>query len=229
MVGIYKYLAIFAFATVVVTQVESELRSPNYSVCSDFFVGKCENGLASDAMFFDLQITGVSVIGLHIFMAQGRNGEPTGLAEFVFQENFGQYYQLTETAGLVTSLKRLGALDYKTPAISFAYELELITDGVAKFEDSAGSIERCSVAPATKSLVVHGVESWELVLNNGTSICLQVENTNSFVPGIVKDIENIGLPRDPFANICYVVKGCTLPPQQIIRIPNNVTSGVLRR
>jgi len=64
MLGVFKILPIFVFGAVVVGLVESELLTPNYSVCSDHFVGTCENGLASDATVFDKRVTGVSVIGL---------------------------------------------------------------------------------------------------------------------------------------------------------------------
>lgn len=119
--------------------------------------------------------------------------------------------------------------DYKKSGLSIALELELITDGVINYYETKGSRDDCNLGYAAKSLVIHGNEPWELLNRDGSSVCIQVHDTASFVPGIVRDVQSLGFDHDR-NNICAVVKGCTEEGlNNITLIHNHDTFGVLRR
>ncbi|CAL8085678.1 unnamed protein product [Orchesella dallaii] len=205
----------------------------HWSVCSGYYTGDCKNGQASDDCTFEnLQPTGVSVKGLWIFFSSGRTEGPdsSGLAEFLFQERLGDYHLLTETSANISCLKRMGGDDYRTPAITLVRELSLIHDSASRYFETSGSVNNCGTLypSSVKSLAINGAERWELFGSDGTSVCVQVEDTTSFIPGIVRDIRTLGLSFGE-GNICAVVRGCSKLPAEVIRVPNNETSGVLRR
>ncbi|ODM99040.1 hypothetical protein Ocin01_07632 [Orchesella cincta] len=228
----YYFPSIF-FGLLLLVLHHGHSMEPNWSVCSTYFLENCVNGLASDdCTFSHINPTGASVRGLWVFYSSGWSGGPEtpGLAEFLFQERVGDYQRFTEIAGNISCLKRMGGEDHRTAAVTLVKELELIHDSTVRYFESAGSPDNCGVTypSGTKSLAIHGTERWELFASNGTSVCIQVENTTSFIPGIVRDIRTLGLEHGE-GNICAVVRGCSKSPEEVIKIPNNETSGVLRR
>ncbi|ODM90765.1 hypothetical protein Ocin01_15917 [Orchesella cincta] len=199
--------------------MENDSWETNWSVCS------------SNGMGYTCRMD-VSVKGLWIFFVSGWSNESPGLAEFRFQERVGDYQPLApDVAGKVFCLKQTGEpSDYKTPALTLFYQLELITDSLTRHFDTTGSPDSCSnsLIDTVRSLVINGVERWEIFRRDATSVCIQVENTTSFIPGIVRDTRTLGLDHDR-GNVCALVRGCSKPSNEVIRIPNSETSSVLRR
>lgn len=97
------------------------------------------------------------------------------------------------------------------------------------FEGTEGSTDDWSISLAAKSLVIHGNEPWELWSRDGYSICIRVENTTSFIPGIVPDVQTLGFDYEPFS-ICGLIRGCS--PEglnNVTLIPNYEIFGALKR
>ncbi|CAL8084089.1 unnamed protein product [Orchesella dallaii] len=207
---------------------------PTWSVCGPgLSTFSCRNSFTSDdCSFQDVGATHVSVKGLWIFFVSGWSNESPGLAEFVFQERLGDYHELSpDTSGKIYCVKQTGQYpDYRTPALTLFFQLELITDSQTRHYETTGSPDSCSnsIISIVKSLVINGVERWEIFRRDGTSVCIQVANTTSFIPGIVRDTRTLGMDHEQ-GNVCAVVRGCSKPPNEVIRIPNSETSGVLRR
>ncbi|ODM88448.1 hypothetical protein Ocin01_18234 [Orchesella cincta] len=111
--------------------MENDSWETNWLVCSSNGMGyTCRMGNArDDCSFQEIQPTDVSVKGLWIFFV---SNESPGLAEFRFQERVGDYQPLApDVAGKVTCLKQTGEpSDYKTPALTLFYQIELITDSL---------------------------------------------------------------------------------------------------
>lgn len=63
-------------------------------------------------------------------------------------------------------------------------------------------------------------------MNKTTSVCIQVEDTTTYVPGIVMDLRQLGISLEE-PNICAILRGCSKPNSEIIRIQNNITQGPL--
>lgn len=156
--------------------------------------------------------------------------EEHGLVEFVFGDKFGVYEDLVHVRNNQTYIKVLGKpYDVTAPSLNIALEKELVTDGIQRWYDTTGSRDDCSIHFAAKSFALLGHEPWELISRDGSSVCIRLEDTTTYIPGIVRDVASLGFDYEPY-NICAVILGCTPEGRKnITLIPNFETHGVLRR